>query len=214
VRTHGSSTTCSDRASTRRRCAGGRAGGRATPGQNIVFRLTCNVASGGTVSATDQVNIIAPTTPPVEPPLISLAITDPNTDNNTSTEIISPWNSVTASGGANPVTLRWQALNVVPGSCLASSERFVGATSYGANPAWNGQTLSLDVLGYGNQNLTNINTPENIRNTKFQISCIPLNAPATRISAQVCMGVEGSPFPQSQCSAGNSINRPPSYKEI
>lgn len=194
----------------------------AVSGNQYTFRLTCNLSGGGIIFDTAVVNMIDQINPPT-PPTISLQIIDPNFDSNLATENIAPWNPVTLSGGRDPVTLRWQALNVVDGSCVGTSKVFNTPTSTGDGPnlapstypgqaAWDSLALLLDGGGYGQLDL-NVTNPNYIKNTKFKISCEPLNNPGTTISAQVCLGV-GQQFPQSQCQAGNSINRPPGYKEI
>lgn len=171
------------------------------------FTITCDTVSGGNVSDFDTINMIYPN---VEPPILWLHIVDPTiSDTSLLTETI-------AATGEGDFVLNWQAANVVSGSCEKASERYAGAPSYaplGANTSWpNGGSVPLSSQGYGGQTL-DISGPD-IRNTKFQIECEPLNAPGTTITAQVCMGVEGVPFPQSACSAGDSTNRPPGYKEI
>lgn len=185
----------------------------ASAGTYFRFTITCTLTSGGTLSASDQINMIDPIDPPTEPPSIWLHIEDPNTDGSLVTEVIPPWNTTLLSGGVDPLTLRWQALNVVDGSCLGESVQYIGANAVGANSVWDVLPLGLDFQGYGTLDL-NVTSQQDIRNTRFQIKCHPLNAPTTWISAQVCMRVDGQTFPQSQCSAGNSINRPPGYKEI
>jgi hypothetical protein len=111
------------------------------------------------------------------------------------------------------VTLKWQELNVVPDSCVGDSEMYIGnnMTSIGPNADWDNVSLQDQGGGYGQLDL-NITTQSIVHKTKFQIKCHPLDNPTTWVSAQVCMGVSGEPFPQ--CSSGNSVNRPPSYKEI
>ncbi len=184
----------------------------AVSGNQYTFRLTCNI-NGGTVTDTAVVNMIDPINPPTEPPSIWLHIEDPNTDGSLVTEVIPPWNTTLLSGGVDPLTLRWQALNVDEDSCIGESVQYIGANPVGANSVWDVLPLGLDSLGYGTLDL-NVTSQQDIRNTRFQIKCHPLNAPTTWISAQVCMRVDGQTFPQLQCSAGNSINRPPGYKEI
>lgn len=192
----------------------------ATTTTSFRFNIRCQIVGGGTVSDDDTILVIEPINPPTEPPSIWLHIEDPNTDSalgpaSLLQEVIPPWSATLLSGGVDPLTLRWQALNVVDGSCLGESAQYIGADpdSVGANSVWDVLPLGLDSLGYGTLDL-NVTSEQDIRNTRFQIKCHPLNAPTTWISAQVCMRVDGQTFPQSQCSAGNSINRPPGYKEI
>ncbi len=185
----------------------------ATAGTAFRFGIRCMLVAGGSLEAFDQINMIDPINPPTEPPSIWLHIEDPNIDGPLTTEVIPPWNTTLLSGGVDPLTLRWQALNVVDGSCLGESVQYIGANAVGANSVWDVLPLGLDIQGYGTLDL-NVTSEQDIKNTRFQIKCHPLNAPTTWISAQVCMRVDGQTFPQSQCSAGNSINRPPGYKEI
>lgn len=178
----------------------------ATTSTSFRFTIRCQTTAGATISDDD---VILVTAPAIEPPVISLHIIDPNADGSLVTETIN-------SGGIDDFVLNWQASNMVPNSCEKSSERYGDAPGYallGANSYWqNGASLPLSPSGFGGQTMPIGGT--DLRNTKFQISCAPLNAPTTTVSAQVCMGIDGKPFPQSLCSAGTSINRPPGYKEI
>lgn len=185
---------------------------------HFVFKISCQDSANGnnTVWADAVVNMVEQTVS-TEPPLVQLWIQDPPTtgapNNFQSSTQIPPWNNATSSGGFNPVTLKWQELNVVPDSCVGDSEMFIGTNNspIGSNGSWNSVSLPDQGGGYGQMDL-DITTQSIVHKTKFQIKCHPLNDPTSWVSAQVCMGISGEPFPQ--CSAGNSLNRPPSYKEI
>lgn len=176
-------------------------------GDQVQFTISCTTLSGTIVFDRQQIQMIDPIVNPSEPPSLWLNIIAPNTNGSLVTE------TIPAVVGVNPLTLRWQGLNVDPNSCVGDSERYNGTTAIGPNPSWNALPLSLDFQGYGVRDL-DITIPTDIKNTQFQIKCHPINSPTTWISAQVCMGVDGIPFPSSLCSAGNSGSRPPGYKEI
>jgi hypothetical protein len=186
----------------------------ATTTTSFRFNIRCQIVGGGTVSDDDTILVIEPINPPTEPPSIWLHIVDPNNNppgNSLLVENIAPW---TASSSTD-VTLQWNALNMVPGSCVAASQTFLSGqtTPIGNNDSWNGQSLA-DGTSTPPIQVLNIDTQDEARNTKFQIRCNPLNNPTVPVTAQVCMGIDSWVFPNTACSAGNSINRPPGYKEI
>jgi hypothetical protein len=186
----------------------------ATTSTNFKFTITCQTTSGSSISDSDMILVTAPA---VEPPILWLHIVDPNISEGPqgpTPSSASLLRETIAATGEDDFVLNWQAANVVSGSCEKASEKYGGAPNYsplGANTSWpNGATLPLSSQGYGGQTLDISGV--DIKNTKFQIECEPLNAPGTTITAQVCMGVDGQSFPQ--CAAGSSTNRPPGYKEI
>ena len=179
----------------------------AIAGDQYRFRLTCT-ENGNTVNSNWAViNIIDPVVSG-EPPVVELFITEPDIDpsGNFIRENVSP------VLGANPVTLRWTALNVE--SCVASSNMYNANVNLGANPQWDGQSLADDDSNNNTRDLTNITDPAYIRNTIFTISCIPENTTLygnTPRTASVCMGLAGVDFPQCLVTGTGNI---PSFEEI
>lgn len=188
-------------------------------GDQFTFKISCN-STQGVKTDSAVVNVIRNTIP-VEPPVVQLWIKDPISNNFQASTEIPPWNPGTASGGWNPVTFKWQELNVVSDSCVSSSVMYNSSgTPIGSNNDWNGQPLPVeDIIINGGFRDLDITAQSVINRTMFRISCHPLDDPntgadesTTWISSQVCMGVSGQTFPQ--CSSGTALNKPPSYKEI
>lgn len=179
-----------------------------TAPRTYIFRLQCEDVNGNPVSDTATVNLIRPIVSS-EPPVVELFIIQPNNPPQLSLtrEEISPVN------GANPITLKWTALNV--NSCTAISNMYVGNANDGSNTQWDGQSLADDDAFDNTRDVTNmVNASPYLKNTIFTISCIPDNtadygnAPRT---ASVCVGLSGEDFTQCSISGTGNI---PSYEEI
>lgn len=175
----------------------------------FVFKIACEDENGVEVSDTATVQYVE-YTPPTEPPVVQLFIIEPNVNpvgGSQSVELLPPLS------GANPVTLKWSALNV--NSCVASSTMYVGNAGNGSNPQWSGQSLADDNPLDNTQDITNMTDPNTyLKNTVFTISCIPDNSAygTAPISAHVCVGLAGVPF--TQCSATTGGSGIPSFIEI
>lgn len=174
-------------------------------GDQFVFTINCEDDDGNPVSDTAVINVQDPIIPN-DPPIVELFIDEPN---NFPPSLL---REEIPLSGADPFTLRWNATRV--NSCVANSVIYNNGVAGGANPDWDTSYSPESDNPNNNDKTFAITDPTLIRNTIFEIECLPDNPNwngGQPIRAQVCMNVSGLEFPQCSISGSGSI---PSYEEI
>lgn len=174
-------------------------------GDQFVFTINCEDDDGNAVSDSAVINVQQPVVPN-DPPIVELFIDEPN--NFPPSLLIEE----IPLSGADPFTLRWNATRV--NSCVANSVVYNNGIAGGANPDWDTSYSPESDNPNNNEKTFAIIDPTLIRNTIFEIECLPDNPSwngGQPIRAQVCMNVSGLDFPQCSISGSGNI---PSFEEI